>query len=141
MATQAFQHYANFVLRRMVLARRTPDILDGLLSAGFCGPAFCLIFASFDRAPMNQKSSLLNCQAFVSRPLMSDIRRTQSFLTDREGFIADDTFPIGKKSDLIAKDSMVTSETPTSARCAAISWINGFPQSRSPQNIEANPPF
>jgi hypothetical protein len=38
-------------------------------TAGCCGPDFCLIFASFDRATMNQKSS---CRPFVSSALMAD---------------------------------------------------------------------
>jgi hypothetical protein len=29
-------------------------------AADVCGPDFCLIFASFDRAAMSRKSSLLN---------------------------------------------------------------------------------
>jgi hypothetical protein len=41
-------------------------------AAGFCGPDFCFIFASFDGATMNQKSSLLNYPASVSRALMAD---------------------------------------------------------------------
>jgi hypothetical protein len=56
----------------VVLARRTPDILDDLLCRWFCGPDFSLIFASFDGATMNQKSYLLNYKPFVSRALMAD---------------------------------------------------------------------
>jgi hypothetical protein len=38
LATQAFQHDPDFVLRRVVFARGTPDILDDLLCRWFCGP-------------------------------------------------------------------------------------------------------
>jgi len=61
-ATQVFQDNTDFILGGMVVARGAARRMSLIVfsAADVCGPDFCLIFASFDRATMSRKSSLLN---------------------------------------------------------------------------------